>query len=231
MKKSNIFNLVIIISLFLFIAEPTTVLIAKNFISKNTPDTLIYFISILLAPLAYLITYWCYKFIKGIKFNLIEFLKEQVSSFKIKYFKGVLYGLGLFFIIIVFNILYGFIVNYSSKGTPDNVSGLLSVPIAISIIIGGLIIPFTEEIVFRAGLRNILKDVSRPTYMFLSSLTFALVHIQNLDNIVLLISSVITAFISGLFLSYIFEKNKNIFPSFFAHSTYNTIILLIQFSM
>lgn len=229
MKKSNIFNLVIIISLFLFIAEPTTVLIAKNFISKNTPDTLIYFISIILAPLAYLVTYWCYKFIKGIKFNLIEFLKEQVSSFKIKYFKGILYGLGLFFIIIVFNILYGF--NYYPKGTPNNVSGLLSVPIAISIIIGGLIIPFIEEIVFRAGLRNILKDVNRPTYMFLSSLTFALVHIQNLDNIVLLISSVITAFISGLFLSYIFEKNKNIFPSFFAHSTYNTIILLIQFSL
>lgn len=229
MKKSNIFNLVIIISLFLFIAEPTTVLIAKNFISKNTPDTLIYFISILLAPLAYLITYWCYKFIKGIKFNLIEFLKEQVSSFNIKYFKGILYGFILFFIIIVFNILYGFIVNYSSKGTPDNVSGLLSVPIAISIIIGGLIIPFIEEIVFRAGLRNILKDTNRPLYMFLSSLTFALVHIQNLDNVILLISSVITAFISGLFLSYIFEKNKNIFPSFFAHSTYNTIILLIQF--
>ena len=227
MKKSNIFNLVIIISLFLFIAEPTTVLIAKNFISKNTPDTLIYFISILLAPLAYLITYWCYKFIKGIKFNLIEFLKEQVSSFKIKYFKGILYGIGLFFIIIVFNILYGF--NYYPKGTPNNVSGLLSVPIAISIIIGGLIIPFIEEIVFRAGLRNILKNTNRPLYMFLSSLTFALVHIQNLDNVILLISSVITAFISGLYLSYIFEKNKNIFPSFFAHSTYNIIVLLIQF--
>lgn len=231
MKKSNIFNLVIIISLFLFIAEPTIVLIAKNFISKNTPDTLIYFISILLAPLAYLITYWCYKFIKGIKFNLIEFLKEQVSSFKIKYFKGILYGFGLFFVVIAFNILYGFIVNYSSKGTPDNVSGLLSVPIAISIIIGGLIIPYIEETVFRAGLRNILKDVNKHMYMFLSSLTFALVHIQNLDNVILLISSVITAFISGLFLSYIFEKNKNIFPSFFAHSTYNIIILLIQFSM
>lgn len=229
MKKSNIFNLVIIISLFLFIAEPTTVLIAKNFISKNTPDTLIYFISILLAPLAYLITYWCYKFIKGIKFNLIEFLKEQISSFKIKYFKGVLYGFGLFFIVIAFNILYGFIVNYSSKGTPDNIAGLLSIPIAISIIIGGLIIPLIEEIVFRAGLREVLRDVNKHMYMFLSSLTFALVHIQNLDNIVLLVSSVITAFISGLYLSYIYDKNKNIFPSFFAHSTYNTIILLIQF--
>lgn len=229
MKKSNIFNLVIIISLFLFIAEPSIVLLAKNFISKNTPDTLIYFISILLAPLAYLITYWCYKFIKGIKFNLIEFLKEQVYSFNIKYFKGILYGLGLFLIVIVFNILYGFIVEYSSKGTPDNVAGLLTAPMAISILIGGVVIPFIEEIVFRASLREVLKDVSRPTYMFLSSLTFALVHIQNLDNVILLISSVITAFISGLFLSYIFEKNKNIFPSFFAHSTYNTIILLIQF--
>ena len=229
MKKSNIFNLVIIISLFLFIAEPTTVLIAKNFISKNTPDTLIYFISILLAPLAYLITYWCYKFIKGIKFNLIEFLKEQVSSFKIKYFKGVLYGFILFFIIIVFNILYGF--NYYPKGTPNNVSGLLSVPIAISIIIGGLIIPFIEEIVFRAGLRNILKNTNRPLYMFLSSLTFSLVHLQNFDNAVLLVSSVITAFISGIYLAYIYDNNKNIFPSFFAHSTYNIIVLLIQFSM
>lgn len=229
MKKSNIFNLVIIISLFLFIAEPSIVLLAKNFISKNTPDTLIYFISILLAPLAYLITYWCYKFIKGIKFNLIEFLKEQVYSFKIKYFKGILYGLGLFFIVIAFNVLYGFIVNYSSKGTPNNVSGLLSVPIAISILIGGVIIPFTEEIVFRASLRNLLKDVSRPMYMFLSSLTFSLVHLQNFDNAVLLVSSVITAFISGLYLSYLYDNNKNIFPSFFAHSTYNTIILLIQF--
>lgn len=229
MKKSNIFNLVIIVSLFLFIAEPTTVLIAKNFISKNTPDTLIYFISILLAPLAYLITYWCYKFIKGIKFNLIEFLKEQVSSFKIKYFKGILYGFGLFIIIIVFNILYGLIVNHYPKGTPNNISGLLSIPIAISILIGGVIIPFTEEIVFRASLRNLLKDVSRPMYMFLSSLTFSLVHLQNFDNAVLLVSSVITAFISGLYLSYLYDNNKNIFPSFFAHSTYNTIILLIQF--
>lgn len=229
MKKSNIFNLVIIVSLFLFIAEPTTVLIAKNFISKNSPDTLIYFISILLAPLAYLITYWCYKFIKGIKFNLIEFLKEQVSSFKIKYFKGILYGFGLFIIIIVFNILYGLIVNHYPKGTPNNVSGLLSIPIAISILIGGVIIPFTEEIVFRASLRNLLKDVSRPMYMFLSSLTFSLVHLQNFDNAVLLVSSVITAFISGLYLSYLYDNNKNIFPSFFAHSTYNTIILLIQF--
>jgi len=106
---------------------------------------------------------------------------------------------------------------------------LLSVPILYTFLVGTVVIPFIEELVFRVGIKEILNDLDDRYYILISSILFAFVHIQNTGNIFQMINFVFVAFISGIFFSIIYNKYKSIWPSFITHFTYNFIVLLLQF--
>ncbi|MCM8829636.1 MAG: CPBP family intramembrane metalloprotease [Candidatus Omnitrophica bacterium] len=86
-----------------------------------------------------------------------------------------------------------------------------------------IIVPFSEEIIFRGivypGLK---KRFSVPSSMILSSLIFALLH-----NEIFVLAGL---FVFGIFLSYLFEKHKNLWLSISVHffnNLFTTIVVLI----
>lgn len=85
-----------------------------------------------------------------------------------------------------------------------------------------IVAPFSEELIFRgiiyAGLK---KSFSVPLSMILSSLIFALLH-----NEIFVFTGL---FVFGIFLSYLFEKHKNLWLSISVHffnNLFTTIIVL-----
>ena len=128
-----------------------------------------------------------------------------------------------------FNILYFTIFkDFINNNRADNVNGLLSIPFSLTILTGGIIIPFIEEIVFRKSIREIIPNSKPITYIITSALIFSSVHIQNTENLYNMMFYVIGTFIDGLIFAYIYEKEKTVWPSYIGHALYNTFILILQ---
>ena len=80
--------------------------------------------------------------------------------------------------------------------------------------------PLAEELFFRKLFYSFLRTkMSFIFSSFYSSLFFALVHP----------SRIFFAFVAGVFLSYIYEKNNNLFINFCVHSLFNIFALSIRF--
>lgn len=185
--------------------------------------------SILLAPVTYLLTFYLYKFIFNSKYTLKKLFTEPKIN-KNLVIKGVLTSLLILIVTFGFNLIYSLIFKYLiDNSTPaDNVKGLLSMPFVLTILIGGIIIPFIEEIVFRKSIREIIPNSKPITYIITSALIFSSVHIQNTENLYNMMFYVIGTFIDGLIFAYIYEKEKTVWPSYIGHALYNTFILILQ---
>ena len=228
MKKEQL-SLVSIYLLWLFIVSPLTVALFSPIIKNG--GTNIALIGILLAPLTYLLTFYLYKFIFKSKYTLKNlFTEPQINSHYIT--KGILTAIIVLIVTFSFNILYFTIFkDFINNNRADNVNGLLSIPFSLTILTGGIIIPFIEEIVFRKGIKEVIPNSKPLTYIIISALIFSSVHIQNIENLYNMIFYIMGAFIDGLIFAYIYEKERTIWPSYIAHALYNTIILLIQVSL
>jgi hypothetical protein len=89
-----------------------------------------------------------------------------------------------------------------------------------------IVAPFLEELIFRGLLQNFFKRfIHRHFAIVLSALVFAFFHFnvsQNYDNIELIIS----LFVLGWFLGFIYEKKNAILASFGLHMTFNMISII-----
>lgn len=228
MKKEQL-SLVSIYLLWLFIVSPLTVALFSPIIKNG--GTNIALIGILLAPLTYLLTFYLYKFIFKSKYTLKNlFTEPKINSHYIT--KGILTAIIVLIVTFSFNILYFTIFkDFINNNRADNVNGLLSIPFSLTILTGGIIIPFIEEIIFRKGIKEVIPNSKPLTYIIISALIFSSVHIQNIENLYNMIFYIMGAFIAGLIFAYIYEKERTIWPSYIAHALYNTIILLIQVSL
>jgi membrane protease YdiL (CAAX protease family) len=225
MKKEQL-SLVSIYLLWLFIVSPLTVALFSPIIKNG--GTNIALIGILLAPLTYLLTFYLYKFIFKSKYTLKNlFTEPQINSHYIT--KGILTAIIVLIVTFSFNILYFTIFkDFINNNRADNVNGLLSIPFSLTILTGGIIIPFIEEIVFRKSIREIIPNSKPITYIITSALIFSSVHIQNTENLYNMMFYVIGTFIDGLIFAYIYEKEKTVWPSYIGHALYNTFILILQ---
>lgn len=225
MKKEQL-SLVSIYLLWLFIVSPLTVALFSPIIKNG--GTNIALIGILLAPLTYLLTFYLYKFIFKSKYTLKNlFTEPQINGHYIT--KGILTAIIVLIVTFSFNILYSTIFkDFINNNRADNVNGLLSIPFSLTILTGGIIIPFIEEIVFRKSIREIIPNSKPITYIITSALIFSSVHIQNTENLYNMMFYVIGTFIDGLIFAYIYEKEKTVWPSYIGHALYNTFILILQ---
>lgn len=215
--------------LWLLIISPLVVILFLPIIKIG--GTIPMLMSILLAPVTYLLTFYLYKFIFNSKYTLKKLFTEPKIN-KNLVIKGVLTSLLTLIVTFGFNLIYSLIFKHLIDNTQaDNVKGLLSMPFVLTILIGGIIIPFIEEIVFRKSIREIIPNSKPITYIITSALIFSSVHIQNTENLYNMMFYVIGTFIDGLIFAYIYEKERTIWPSYIAHALYNTIILLIQVSL
>lgn len=225
MKKEQL-SLVSIYLLWLFIVSPLTVALFSPIIKNG--GTNIALIGILLAPLTYLLTFYLYKFIFKSKYTLKNlFTEPQINGHYIT--KGILTAIIVLIVTFSFNILYSTIFkDFINNNRADNVNGLLSIPFSLTILTGGIIIPFIEEIVFRKSIREIIPNSKPITYIITSALIFSSVHIQNTENLYNMMFYVIGTFIDGLIFAYIYEKEKTVWPGYIGHALYNTFILILQ---
>lgn len=91
----------------------------------------------------------------------------------------------------------------------------------IIFISSGIIGPIYEEILFRYILYNrIKKRFSVRKSIFISSLIFGIMHLQPIKSIY--------AFILGIFLSFIYERKKNIIAPILVHISANSIALFLS---
>lgn len=212
--------------LWLLIISPLVVILFLPIIKIG--GTIPMLMSILLAPVTYLLTFYLYKFIFNSKYTLKKLFTEPKIN-KNLVIKGVLTSLLILIVTFGFNLIYSLIFKHLIDNTQaDNVKGLLSMPFVLTILIGGIIIPFIEEIVFRKSIREIIPNSKPITYIITSALIFSSVHIQNTENLYNMMFYVIGTFIDGLIFAYIYEKEKTVWPSYIGHALYNTFILILQ---
>ena len=139
--------------------------------------------------------------------------------------KTVWYAFLSLLIIFLMSFLYVFAMNwlFGIEAPSSKIEELISnrsISTNILLIVVAVIAPFCEEIYFRGFLYSAFKrSWGVNTALFLSSLLFALAHME--------IYSFVPLMIIGWMLAYIFEKTKSLFPTIFLHAVYNLILILI----
>ena len=137
--------------------------------------------------------------------------------------------------IIIISIWTYFIIEYGEKLNldilihPENAKDLLKETgnnILLMIIIASIIAPISEEIFFRffvfLGLKNLFPNNKNILAAIISSIFFALIHIEP--------GSYLVTFILGIAFCWLYIRTKNILIPIFTHSLHNTIsvIMVIQ---
>lgn len=131
-------------------------------------------------------------------------VKDIKFSFKHNYFPYILLGISL-------PIIYNMII--FKLGIKFDIT---SIPIVIDIIASGIIGPIFEEILFRYSLINKLSKFNNNTLcIILSSFIFAICHNG--------ITTIVYAFIIGLFNSYYYVKKKDILVPITIHISANVV--------
>lgn len=224
--KSILLVLTLYFSWILYIL-PLTSMGLNSLIKSLNLDLNVYFIGILIPPISYLIMFTIYKIIIG-----KTSFKEALRFDKIK--KNDLVGIPLMIGCIAINIFITFIVNtvFSNSNIAEranNVEALMSIPFGIALLLGGIFIPYIEELVFRKAIFNLLKECKPTVFYILSSLIFASIHWQNPENPAKAIGILISTFLSGYYFALMYNRNKTIWMSFLAHASYNSFVLLLQY--
>lgn len=135
---------------------------------------------------------------------------KALSNDKLEFFKPL--SLMLFLTIIIFEIGVDIISSEISNiiQISFNIPSSNYVKDTINILYAVFVAPIFEEILFRGFiLKGFLKNYNKFTAIIVSSLLFALLHLN--------LSTIIITFISGIFFSYLYIKTKSIIPCIFAH--------------
>lgn len=127
--------------------------------------------------------------------------------------------------IFAFSFLYVLLMDmvFGIESSPSKIEELVrnrSISNTILLIVTAVIAPFCEELYFRGFLYSAFKrNLGVNMGLFLSSLLFALAHLE--------VYSFIPIMAIGWALAYIYEKTRSLLPVIFLHATYNLISILI----
>ncbi len=165
----------------------------------------------------------------GVVWFFALFLRK--SSFKdlgLRYYsiwKTIWYTFLSLMAIFAVSFLYVFLMNslFGIEAPSSAVDKLImegEVSTNILLVVVVLVAPIAEEIFFRGYLYSAFKKAwGVNAGLFLSSLLFAMAHME--------LYSFIPIFLIGWILAYIFEKTKSLFPIIFLHAVYNLILIVI----
>lgn len=160
--------------------------------------------------------------------SVISNIRISRESFKI----GVYYGTISLTIGLVISALFTALLDMPrehNSAVSDIVTGDPYMLLAI-LVLNLVFVAVSEEIVFRGGVHEILKnDYSTFTSAILSSLFFGSLHITKLSLDSTAIVSALIPGVGGLVYVYTYEKYDNIFVSIIAHAMNNTIVFIIVY--
>lgn len=198
--------------LMIMIILSTTILI----VSGNIERTILIDICYCILPIPYIII--LYKNYK--KDNINPFKKLSIYDvLKIITFSIGFNFIGTVFLNLITPLLPQTIVSDLINSTDRSLSGSSFFMVLLTT---GLIGPITEEILFRYGCQRILKKgFSTKTAIIIQSLIFGIAHGNVIQNTY--------AFISGLFLGYMYEKSdENLLVPIICHAAINTSSVIIS---
>lgn len=150
--------------------------------------------------------------------NLLKFKKTNLRY----YFIALISGIGFVFFQPILNAIYHIELSTSIFNFDFNLERLNSLNVLASI----MIVPITEELLFRNYLlRKLLESYKPIKSIILSSLLFAIVHIQFLSMFFEFINfnfhQAYIALFGGLISGLLFYKSKSIIPSIIFHVFWN----------
>lgn len=170
-------------------------------------------------------------------------IKEDYNQIKSKFLKIILKVVKLFIIFMIVKYIVSFISVLIMMLFNLDTSSLTSVnqelietylkssPI-LMFISTVILAPFYEEILFRLGFKKLLKN--KYIFITISGAIFGLLHVFPLEegiSLALGITQSISYVTMGIFLSYIYYKNDNIFISIGVHFLNNLLSILAMLSM
>lgn len=155
------------------------------------------------------------EFNKNIKQNIIKCIKLFILLLGVKIISSV--------IIYFISASLGVNINVSEN---QSIINLLIEGAPVMMFISAVILaPFIEEIIFRLGLKKIIKD--QGLFILISGLVFGFMHIfpTNINTTVALIQSI--SYVSvGTLLAYYYVNNRNIFFVIIIHALNNLLGVL-----
>lgn len=138
-------------------------------------------------------------------------------------------GIGLSVVALPVRVAAGLIVHFALGGTLENVSGVDSAALfplvahpawtgAPIVLLGGVLVPLTEEIVFRGVLYGWLrKHMGVPLALLVSAVAFGSIHSG--------VATAVAAGIMGLILAVSYEYSKSLWVPVVLHALNNTVLL------
>ncbi|NLI93466.1 MAG: CPBP family intramembrane metalloprotease [Peptococcaceae bacterium] len=142
-------------------------------------------------------------------------------------FKNLIFGVsGGIFLFIFVGVLGNLIVEY--LGNPDPQSFALAVSGASSIwqfvlllILGGVIVPLKEELIFRGLVYPPLRAVyGKGSGILITALFFGAMHFDLIRFFPL--------FLGGVVLTWLYEKTQSLWPSVIAHGIWNILMTILM---
>jgi membrane protease YdiL (CAAX protease family) len=154
--------------------------------------------------------------------------KSRLKDLGLRYYsiaKTIWYSFISLLAIFLVSFLYVFLMNsiFGIEAPSSKIEILVanrSISSNILLVVVAVVAPFSEEIFFRGFLYSAFKKSwGVNAALFLSSILFAVVHLE--------LYSFIPLVIIGWILAYLFEKTKSLMPAIFLHGVYNLILILI----
>lgn len=213
MKDRDINLLKFSVILFLFLNSKNILLLLNKIIKVNG------IIEISLSFIISLVAYLLYK--KDLKKELIKFKKKKKEYIKLT-FKLFSVLLAVKFIAAVIIVILSEILNISLviSENQEIINDILKVNPLYIFIAAVIIAPFLEEVIFRLGVRKVIKN----NYLFIiiSGLIFGLLHVfPTTVGLTKALIDGINYVTIGLLFSYFYVKHKNIYIIILLHGVNN----------
>ncbi len=213
MKDRDINLLKFSVILFLFLNSKNILLLLNKIIKVNG------IIEISLSFIISLVAYLLYK--KDLKKELIKFKKKKKEYIKLT-FKLFSVLLAVKFITAVIIVILSEILNISLviSENQEIINDILKVNPFYIFIAAVIIAPFLEEVIFRLGVRKVIKN----NYLFIiiSGLIFGLLHVfPTTVGLTKALIDGINYVTIGLLFSYFYVKHKNIYIIILLHGVNN----------
>ncbi|MFC5137477.1 CPBP family intramembrane glutamic endopeptidase [Actinomycetospora rhizophila] len=137
--------------------------------------------------------------------------------------RGVALGVGLGVLVWLVSrvLIVVYVVVTGDRSDPQEALTLFSGPVAAAlvIVIGGLLVPLGEELLFRGLVYGVLRRVGRVFGVVVTAAVFALAHGLNVVFA--------AAFVLGVVNALLYERTGSIWPPAAAHATFNLISFVL----
>lgn len=160
-------------------------------------------------------------YFKTLKKDFKSFFKVFLNNFE---FAFKYYILGVI-VMIISNLIIVFLINNSIAGNEEAVRNSIDLAPLYMLFSVSIYAPITEELIFRKGIRDIIKN--KYIYVLASGFIFGFLHIASnittpLDYLYLIPYSSL-----GIAFAYTYYKSNNIFSTMIMHSMHNTVSIIL----